>query len=226
MSVEEHNIQLSQKQTDVTESKQWTCPKCTTVNNAEMFPFRLPSSDYINNMNSSISMHKLDMIPELEITSTITKIKDICSNDIDNYIPNNVNCKYFTNGEFSSLPKTKNSFNLFHANVNGIENHFEDLETIIVDSNLNFNVTCISETSQRESAMFCNHIDLKNYHTPISAGTKTTKGGTAIYVLKDHDYIERYDLKTCNIEYESTWVEIINIESKNIIIGCIYRHPH
>ena len=74
--------------------------------------------------------------------------------------------------------------------------------------------------------MFCNKIDLKNYHTPITTGTKTAKGGTAIYVLKDHDSIKRYDLKTCDIEYESTWVEIINIKSGNIIIGCIYRNPH
>ena len=50
-------------------------------------------------------------------------------------------------------------------------------EPVIVDSNLNFNVICISETSQKESAMFCNNIDLKNYHTPISTGTKTAKGG-------------------------------------------------
>ena len=154
MSVQDHSIQLSQKQTDVTESEHWTCPKCTLLNNAEMFPFGLLSNDYINNMNSSNSMHKLDMIPEFEITSQITKINEICSNDIDDNIPNNVNCKYFTNEEFSSLPKTKNSFNLFHANVNGIENHFEDLETVIVDSNLNFNAICISETSQRESICF------------------------------------------------------------------------
>ena len=26
--------------------------------------------------------------------------------------------------------------------------------------------------------MFCNNIDLKNYHTPISTGTKMAKGGT------------------------------------------------
>ena len=74
-------------------------------------------------MNSSNSMHKLDMIPGFEITSKITKINEICSNDIDDNIPNNVHCKYFTNEEFSSLPKTKN-FNLFHGNVNGIKNHF------------------------------------------------------------------------------------------------------
>ena len=53
------------------------------------------------------------MIPEFEISSAITKIDDICSNDIDNSIPNNVNCKYFTNEEFSNLQKTKYSFNVF-----------------------------------------------------------------------------------------------------------------
>ena len=37
-------------------------------------------------------------------------------------------------------------------------NHFEDVKT--VDSNLNFNAICISETSQRERSMFCNNIDL------------------------------------------------------------------
>ena len=198
MSVQDHSIQLRQKQTDVTESEHWTCPKCTLLNNAEMFPFGFLSNDSINNMNSSNSMHKLDMIPEFKITSKITKINEICSNDIDDKIPNNVNCTYFTNEEFSSLPKTKNSFNLFHANVNGIE--------IILKK---FNAICISETSQRESTMFCKNIDLKHYHTPISTGTKTAKGCTAIYVLKDHDSLERYDLKTCNVEYESTWVEKI-----------------
>ena len=114
-----------------------------------MFPFGLLSSDNIKNKNSSNSMHKLDMIPEFEITSTITKIDDICSNAIDNIIPNNVNCKYFINEEFSNLPKTKNSFNILHANVNGIENQFEDSETVLVDPNLHFNAICISETSKK-----------------------------------------------------------------------------
>ena len=127
-----------------------------------MFPFGLPSSDKIKNMNSSNSMHKLDMISEFEITSTITKI-DICSNDIDNSIPNNVNCKYFTNEEFSNIPKTTNYFNVFHANVDGIENHFEDLETVLVDSNLHFNAIFISETSKKENTMFCKNVIIRRF---------------------------------------------------------------
>ena len=60
--------------------------------------------------------------------------------------------------------------------------------------------------------MFCKNVDFKNYHMPISTGTKTAKGGTAIYVLKKHNFIERYYLKPSNIEYES------NKENKEIYI--------
>ena len=38
--------------------------------------------------------------------------------------------------------------------------------------------------------------------------------------------MERCDLKISDLEFESTWVEIKNDKRKNIIIGCIYRHPH
>ena len=36
---------------------------------------------------------------------------------------------------------------------------------------------------------------------------------------------ERFDLKTQSTLFESTWIEISNKHSKNIICGCIYRHP-
>ena len=37
---------------------------------------------------------------------------------------------------------------------------------------------------------------------------------------------EREDLKNCNREFEVVWIEIKNKKSKNIIVGCTYRHPH
>ena len=49
--------------------------------------------------------------------------------------------------------------------------------------------------------------------------------GTAIHVNKKFNNIERKDLKALNGDYESVWVEIKNKFSKNIVTGCIYRHP-
>ena len=50
-------------------------------------------------------------------------------------------------------------------------------------------------------------------------------GGDAIYVNKNAATIERLDLNINSLEYESTWIEIKNKMSKNIIIASIYRHP-
>ena len=38
-------------------------------------------------------------------------------------------------------------------------------------------------------------------------------------------YPSHNDLKICNKEYESNWIEILNQKWKNVIIGCIYWHP-
>ena len=60
------------------------------------------------------------------------------------------------------------------------------------------------------------------YHT----STKTSKGGTEIYVNRRYDSLERYDLNIKNVEFETTWIEIKNKKSKNIVCGSVYRHPH
>ena len=60
------------------------------------------------------------------------------------------------------------------------------------------------------------------FHT----ASKISKGGTSIYASKDFESLERTDLKINNPEFESTWIEIKNKKSKNIVIGCLYRHPH
>ena len=39
------------------------------------------------------------------------------------------------------------------------------------------------------------------------------------------EIVERVDLNIQHEDFESTWIEIKNTMSKNIICGCIYRHP-
>ena len=82
----------------------------------------------------------------------------------------------------------------------------------------------ISETSEDADKSFVANIKLEGYelyHTP----TNSSKGGTAIYVNKDYDAFERTDIKAQTDLFESVWIEIKNKQSKNIICGCIYRHP-
>ena len=57
--------------------------------------------------------------------------------------------------------------------------------------------------------------------TPSSA----SKGGTMLYVSNKYDYKLRKDLMISDPgNYESTFIEIINQNSKNKIIGSVYKH--
>ena len=66
---------------------------------------------------------------------------------------------------------------------------------------------------------------LPDGYIPYSTGTLSSKGGATIFVKDSYNVMERDDLNTQTKEYESIWIEIKN-KRKNIVISCIYRHPH
>ena len=83
----------------------------------------------------------------------------------------------------------------------------------------------ISETRLQKSKQHIANISLPNYvheHTPI----ESSKEGTLLYLDKNLTYKLR---KGLNIYYkgmiESTFVEIINKNEKNMVVGSIYKHP-
>ena len=84
----------------------------------------------------------------------------------------------------------------------------------------------VSLKLHKEKMMNLKEILILKISIQSSTGTKTARGGTAIYVKNTHRTIERNDLKICNKEYESTSIEILNQKCKNVVIGCIYRQPH
>ena len=53
------------------------------------------------------------------------------------------------------------------------------------------------------------------YHT----ASISSKEVIAIYVKNNVDTIERCDLNISNVEFETTWIEIKNKNSKNIVCG-------
>ena len=121
----------------------------------------------------------------------------------------------------------ENSFNIFHSNVNGylgkVDNIREFLNT--KDNKTVFDIVCISETSLGTNVIIPEDDKLQGFSEPFVSNTLTNKGGVAIFA-KNHSAIERVDLKIEDTEFEGVWIEIDKKGSKNIIVGCIYRHPH
>ena len=86
-------------------------------------------------------------------------------------------------------------------------------------------ILAISETSEKEKIGFLTNVEIEGYDL-FHTASKISKGGTSIYANKDFESLECTDLKINNPEFESTWIEIKNKKSKNIVIGCLYIHPH
>ena len=92
-------------------------------------------------------------------------------------------------------------------------------------TNTQFDVIAITETRIMKNTSITQNIELSNYSLEHTL-TKSSAGGTLLYIANHLSYKTCSDLNIYKkIELVSTFVEIINPEKSNIIVGTIYRHP-
>ena len=110
-------------------------------------------------------------------------------------------------------------------NISSLCRNFDDLHTLLSEINLKFDIIGITETRLKKNSIRNINIDLKGYtieHTPTEANC----GDALLYINNTFNYTVRNDLRIYQKkETESIFIEIINPKGKNIIVGCIYRHP-
>ena len=134
-----------------------------------------------------------------------------------------VSCKYYEPNEFSSLQINSDKFSLFHMNIVSLSKHIDEL---LGQLGHDFSVVGITETGFQTNIPPVN-CDLPGYsflHTPAEG----VNGGALLYVRNQLQFIERTDLDTLAYKsegLESKFIEIIQAKDKNMIVGCIYRHP-
>ena len=137
-----------------------------------------------------------------------------------------IDCKYYNADEINKCFK-QDGFSLFHLNIASLGCHKEELEELLSILDLKLDIIGLCETKIQKNHTTIYDINLKGYDKFFTP-TESTKGGTIIYFNENLNVKHRKDLD--NILYlsnklESTFVEIINKGKKNIIIGCIYKHP-
>ena len=130
----------------------------------------------------------------------------------------------FTPNEFYGNLKTISpTYNLYiHMNISLIQYHINDLRDL-VESWLNKpKIIGITKCRLRKNRKVLSNVDLNDYSFEFTT-TKSTKGGTLIYIQNDLRYNISKDLNLYRgKELESTFIEIIkpNVRNKNKIIGC------
>ena len=226
VSLKEYNDMIEQNKflSDVEiDNIQWHCLKCTIMTRAQIFPFIFENTFDLNNLNSSNSMNIFNKLPSINTQSIISNIS-LQSADIDQNLPNMINSKYYSIDEFQNVSKFQ-QFKLFHTNINELSSHFDDFHNMLTQTNSDFDVINITETSENNDSSFPTNISLDGYKYPYTTSSKLVKGGVAIYVKDCFTSFKRENLCQSNDQFETVWVEINQVNSKNILLGCIYRHP-
>ena len=108
-------------------------------------------------------------------------------------------------------------------NISSLSCHHVELYNLISDMKIKPKIIGISESRLQKCKQHITNISLPNYvheHTSTESG----KAGTLLYLDKNIKYKSRKDL---NIYHkgmiESTFVEIINKNEKNLLASCIYE---
>ena len=135
-------------------------------------------------------------------------------------IPSKSCSNYYSVEDFKLLNIPKD-FNIFHTKINGLESKLDNLYEFISGTSNKIDIVALTETSEKEDNGFIGNVEIDGYQK-FHTISKTSKWGTAIYVNKYFDPLERIDLNINSLECESPWIEIKNNRSKNIAIICEY----
>ena len=204
------------------------CIKCQE----EIIPFqKLTDHQFFATSSKGIDKYldslNISVFPINRLKSFFKEVNDLSVNtrDDDDNITE-LNCNYVDINSFDHKVNKKN-LSFFHLNIASLTKHKEELETSLKMTDFKFDILGITETKIKHNKNPLIDINLNGYKT-FSTPTEAASGGALIYIA---DHFNSKPLKILDkIMYksrqlESVFIEICNKSKKNIIVGCIYRHP-
>ena len=142
--------------------------------------------------------------------------------------PTTINSKYYNLNEINQIKHDKkSSFGLLHTNLAPVSKHFDDLEQVVSLLKTNFDIIGTTEHKLPfEHSTPLKYIKIPGYHPFVFDCSNTFHGGSGIFIKNSLVSKKRDDLKISSSgDFESTFIELIFPQKRNMIIGCIYRHP-
>ena len=162
--------------------------------------------------------------PNPKFISTVIKQSEYFDEEILEKVIN----KYYTPTKFNNALNelsTKKQNLYMHLNISSLSYHHLELYNLISDMKIKPKIIGISESRLQKSKQHVTNISLPNYVYEY-APTESSKGGTLLYLDKNLKYNLWKDLNIYQKGMiESTFIEIINKNEKNMVAGCIYKHP-
>ena len=199
----------------------WSCLLCTNAAIPFTGLFDETLKLTLQGKNIDPTYNNCELLEDSQHTKFLKEIEGI---DIDNESNNSKNsCLYYSLSEFNNIKSKKKLISVFHLNTASLGLHFDELHTLLSNCDLKFDFIGISETGFKNYPTI---FDLEGYNN-TDCPTESSKGGVRLYISKKFNYKSRNDLQIYKSEkLESTFAEIITDKGKkNLIVGCIYKHP-
>ena len=135
---------------------------------------------------------------------------------------NPLSCDYYDISDFKKLKINKQDLSILHLNISSISAHIDDLRTFLNLAHHKFDIICISEISLKHPQT--TNIDLPGFNMEQTP-TKSSAGGTLIYIPQSLSYKPRKDLQIyCPKELESTFIELLIPNRQSHLIGVVYNY--
>ena len=213
----------------------WYCLSCFS----NIFPFRTQTNkDFISSITTTNSFSQgTNSDNDKESLLSLNPPSDLAllHNQFNNTSPENnrdpgnfVNSKFYDLDQILTLkfPDKHKSLVLFHINAYSLNKNFDDLDHLLKCTNKVFDIIAVSESRTTKQISLTTNINLKNYAIEFTP-TESSAGSTLLYIASHLSYKPRPDLNIYKVnQLESTFVEIINPQKSNIVIGCLYKHPN
>ena len=153
-------------------------------------------------------------------------INDCDNNEEDLDITPIIDCKNVDLNSFWVF-KDHNKFSLLHLNIASLSLHKEEHENVLAMLNSKFDVIGITETKIKKGIVPDYDMSIKGYQHYFTP-TESNKGDVILYIAEQHNCKPRKDLDAISYKtyaLESVFTEIIIPNKRNILLGCMYRHP-
>ena len=191
ISVSEY-VQLQNEPDDVP----WFCKKCTM----DMFPFGLlTNKEFLGLCDFDLPL-LIDSAPSFEIISNLINLPNLSDYDIDEYMPQNMDSRYFTLPELSSLQLSSSDFSILHTNIRSLSLHHDELVSLSAHTKLNLDVIGVSEIWHSNDNPISSNVDIPGY-TFFKTKSVTQNGGVGLLITFFHTAF--YHAFTIQLEFLS-----------------------
>ena len=172
--------------------------------------------------------------PWYDYTHPHDKDHDFFSTDIDdtNFTIKR-NFDYYEVDTFrnrSSLWNKSKSISIFHTNICSLQANIENLEDLLHDMDHKFDIIALTETWNPEMKKSdFNPKRIEGYLDYQGMTGSSLKGGCGLYIKDTFTPIPRKDLEfkisEVDKQTENCWIELVNENGPNVLVGVYYRHP-